>query len=100
MKSLFKPGGVVANFMGIVDSDMRNAHPGCRLQIYGRHGVASNLLKDYFDDHDVLYALVLDKDNGNSSHCAKSYAKEVTRADVKKLFIGLLYRGSSGIRYE
>ena len=54
MQSLYKPfRGVIANLMGLVDWDMRNAHPEFLLQLCGRHGVPSKLLKDYVADRDA-----------------------------------------------
>ncbi len=93
MQSLYKPSrGVIANLMGLMDWDMRNAHPVFILQLCGRHGVPSKLLNDYVSNSDAWYALVLDKVNGDPTRCANPDAKKVTRADVKKLFIRLLYQ--------
>ncbi len=84
MQSLYKPfPGVIANIIELVDGDMRNAHPEFILQLCGR------LLNDYVSNCDAWYALVLDKVNGDPARRANSDAKEVARADVKKLFIRL-----------
>jgi hypothetical protein len=58
--------------------------------------VPSKLLNDYVSNRDAWYALVLDKVNGDPARRANPDDKEVTRADVKKLFIRLLYQGGSG----
>jgi hypothetical protein len=86
--------------MGLVDWDMRNARPKFLLQVCARHGVPSKLLNDYVSKRDVCYALVLDKINGDPARRANPDAKEVIRVDAKKLFIRLLYQGSSGLWYK
>ncbi len=47
-------------------------------------------LNDYVRNHDAWYVLVLDKINEDPSRRAKPNAKEVIRANVKKVFIRLL----------
>ncbi len=101
MQSLYKPfQGVIANLMGLVDWDMRNAHQEILLQLFGSHGVPSKLINDYVSNRDAWYALVLDQVNGDPAHRANPGAKEFTREDAKKLFIRLLYQGSSGPWYK
>jgi len=80
IQSLYKPfPGVIANLVGLVDKDMRNAHPEFLLQVCVRHSVPSNLLKDYVSNRDAWYAFVLDKVNGNPAPRANLDAKETPR---------------------
>jgi hypothetical protein len=86
--------------MGLVDWDMRNAHPEFLLRVCARHGVPSKLFTDYVGDCDTWYALFLETVSGDPVRRTNSDAKKVTRADAKKLFIRLLYQGSSGPWYK
>ena len=101
MQSLYKPfRGVIADLTGLVDWDMRNAHPEFLLQVSAHHGVPSKLLNDYIGDRDAWYALVLETINGDLVRRTNPYVKKVTRADAKKRFIRLLYQGNSGPGYK
>ncbi len=66
----------------------------------GRHDVASKLPKDYVGDRVACYVLVIEKVNGDPARCASPNTDPVTRVDIKKLFIYLLYQGGSGPWYK